>query len=374
MIAGDPWQGGAAWAILQYVLGFSDLGFEVVLIEPLQAKSLRPAGASLEQSENAAYFRAVTEAFGLGRCSSLVLDGARESIGLPYDELHRISGRAVAVINVSGMLQYEDLISRIPCRVYLDLDPAFNQLWHETQGIDMRFQAHNCFVTVGNAVGRAGCTVPTCGLEWMHTLQPVLLRHWPAATEIVYNGLTTVANWRGYGSIHCGDVQYGQKAHSLREFIDLPTRTPEQFLLALNIHPGEENDLRVLAGNGWRLLDPLQVAGTPGRYGQFIRGSKAEFGIAKSGYVASQCGWFSDRSACYLASGRPVIAQDTGFSRFLPCGEGLLRFSTRDEALAAVEDVSSNYARHARAAREIAEEYFDSFKVLSRLAAAIEIN
>jgi hypothetical protein len=153
--------------------------------------------------------------------------------------------------------------------------------------------------------------------------------------------------------------------------MSLPRRTQEQLMLALSIHPAEVNDLAALADNGWRLVNPADVTAMPADYQRFIQGSKAEFGIAKSGYVASRCGWFSDRSICYLASGRPVVAQDTGFAGILPSGEGLMMFSTPDQAVAGIDVVSSNYGRHARAARELAEEYFDSSRVLSRLLDAV---
>jgi hypothetical protein len=231
----------------------------------------------------------------------------------------------------------------------------------------MRFGGHTHFVTVGLAVGQPGCSVPTCGRDWITTLQPIVLSCWPVAQRIAHDALTTVANWRGYGSIEHRGVSYGQKAHSLRRLVDLPTRTDERFVLALAIHPDETADLDGLARNGWRLVDPRRVAGTPSSYRRFIRGSKAELGVAKSGYVAASCAWFSDRSACYLASGRPVVAQDTGFSRFLPTGAGLFAFETADGVLAAVAELRRDYARHARAARAIAEEHFDSDKVLSRL-------
>src|SRR5262249_4441597 len=133
------------------------------------------------------------------------------------------------------------------------------------------------------------------------------------------------------------------------------------------IHHAELKDLNALVDNGWILLDPGDVANTPEQYRQFIQGSKAEFGIAKSGYVVSRCGWVSDRSIRYLASGRPVIAQETGFSRFLPSGEGLFSFTTCDEVLSAIEVINSDYRRQSRAARDIAQEYFDSDKVLTRL-------
>jgi hypothetical protein len=147
----------------------------------------------------------------------------------------------------------------------------------------------------------------------------------------------------------------------------LPAATSEKFMLALSIHPNERKDLAQLEANGWHLLDPVRVAATPALYREFVQGSKAEFGISKSGYVASNCGWFSDRSTCYLASGRPVIAQETGFSRFLPTGEGLFSFHTEDDVLAASEALRSDYKRQAQAARDIAVEYFDSSKVLNQL-------
>jgi hypothetical protein len=366
MIAGDPHQGGATWAVLQYLLGFKRLGHEVYFLEPIARKDVRPAGAPLTASTNAAYFRQVTEEFGLARTSALLLSGTQETVGLPYALLREAARRTDLLVNVSGMLTDEELTGRIPVRVYLDLDPAFNQLWHAAQGIDMRFAGHNRFVTVGQAIGRPDCPVPTCGLSWAPTLQPVVLEHWPVAEGLTHDALTTVGNWRGYGSIEYGGVFYGQKAHSLRPLLSLPTRTDEKFLLALAIHPDEKKDLAALAGNGWHLLDPSEVAGTPASYRRFIQGSKAEFGVAKSGYVASRCGWFSDRSACYLASGRPVLAQETGFSRSLPTGEGLFAFATCDDVLAGVEALRENYARHARAARALAEEHFDSDKVLTR--------
>jgi hypothetical protein len=188
-----------------------------------------------------------------------------------------------------------------------------------------------------------------------------------------WDAFTTVANWRGYGSIEHDGVRYGQKAHSLRRLIDLPRLTRERFTLALSIHPQEVKDIEALTSHGWQRVDPAEVAGTPDRYQQFVQGSRGEFGLAKSGYVASRCGWFSDRSACYLASGRPVVAQDTGFSRHLPTGKGLLAFENAQQAAAAVEAVGRDYGRHCLAARALAEEYFDSDKVLGRLLRRIGV-
>src|SRR5215472_15764939 len=167
MIAGDPGQGGATLAVLQYVLGLKQLGYDVCLIEPIVPGSIRPAGTPLHCSENAEYFQQVARDFDLAGECSLVLDGTKETVGLSYTELYRICSSADVLLNISGMLRHEELIARIPARVYLD--PAFNQLWHATQGIDMRFSAHNLFVTVGKAIGQRNCSIPTCGVPWIGT-------------------------------------------------------------------------------------------------------------------------------------------------------------------------------------------------------------
>ncbi len=378
MIAAEPGQGGATWAVLQYVLGLRRLGHEVFFVEPVQAPALRPAGIALAGSDNVRYFQSVCVAYDLCDSSALLLAGTRETFGLSYEQLQRVAARADLLINISGMLADENLIGKIRVRAYLDLDPAFNQLWHAVSKIDMRFAAHTHHVTIGQNIGsekseignrksEIACRVPTCGLNWLKTWQPVVLEHWPVAHEIKHAALTTIANWRGYGSIDFNGVNYGQKVHSLRQFVSLPTLTDEKFSLALAIHPDEKNDLAALNENRWQRLDPARVANTPQAYAEFVRGSKAEFGLAKSGYVNARCGWFSDRSVCYLASGRPVIAQDCGFAKLLPCGEGLFAFRTIDDVLRAVDAMNADYARHAKRAREIAVEFFDSDKVLKKL-------
>ncbi len=270
-------------------------------------------------------------------------------------------------MNESGVITSEEILRAVPVRAYLDVDPGFTQLWQEVQGIDMRLGAHNRFATVGGRIGQPSCDVPTCGVEWIPTVPPVVLSEWPSAGPIERHALTTVGNWRGYGSVELDGVVYGGKVYSMRSFMTLPTLTRDAFVAAFAIHPDERADLVALRENGWCLIDPAAVAGKPGEYRRFVQGSKAEFGVAKSGYVHSHCGWFSDRGACYLASGRPVIAQDTGFGEFLPVGRGLFSFSTIDDVLSAVDALNEDYACHAAAAREIAEEHFDSGRVLGTL-------
>jgi hypothetical protein len=371
MVASVPGRGGATWAVLQYVLGLKQLGRDVHLVEEIAPAALTPAGASFERSENARYFGEVARAFGLEQHATLLLSGTHETIGVPYRELRQLCDRAGVLVNLSGALTDPELMHRTPVRLYVDLDPAFTQLW-ASEGVEMRFAGHTHFATVGLELGTSRCSVPTCGVNWLRTLPPVVLSEWRPVTDAPRRDWTTVAHWRGYGSIERGGISYGQKAHSFRPLFSLPPRTGDHFEVALDIHPAEQADLVALRANGWQLIDPVDVAGDPARYRQFVQESAAEVGIAKSGYVVSRSGWFSDRSACYLAAGRPVLAQDTGFSLHLPTGTGLLAFRDLDEATDAVAAVRADYAAHAGAARRIAEEYLDSDRVLPKLLREVE--
>jgi hypothetical protein len=363
MVAGDPWQGGAIWAVLQYYLGLQRLGHDVLLVEPVESDSGRLEASALSNSESAACFRSLSLPDDR---AALLLAGTEQTLGAPYDGLVEFAREADLLLNISGMLADQRLLEPIPVRAFVDLDPGFNQVWHAT-GEHVALAGHNRFVTVGQAIGTATCPVPTCGVSWIPTLPPVVVERWPDAGAPRHDAFTTVGHWRSYGPVeHCG-IRYGQRVHSMRELISLPGRTGTRFELALGIHPDETDDLRALAAESWTLLDPVEVAGTPGRYRNFIASSEAELGVAKSGYVASRCGWFSDRSACYLASGRPVVAQETGFSDYLPVGEGLLAFSTVEAAAAAIDEVERDWERHSRAARALAAEHLDSDRVLARL-------
>jgi hypothetical protein len=360
MVAGEPNQGGAAWSVLQYVLGLRRLGHEVVLVEPVAAGP----GVALADSASARYLASVAAELGIGQATLVSADGS-ETAGIESARLRALFGETDLLLNVSGMLAVPDLLERVPVRAYLDLDPFFNQQWH-LQGADMRFAAHTHFVTVATALGEPGCEVPALGFDWIKTLPPVVLEQWPLAEQAPTLPITSVGHWRSYGPIEHEGRRYGMRAHSLRSLIALPERSRARFALALGIHPSEKADLEALAAHGWDLLDPQTVAPTPARYRRFVRASTAEIGIAKEGYVRSRSGWFSDRSACYLACGRPVLAQDTGFAG-LPRGDGLVPFTTVEEAVAAADDVIARPAAHARAAREIAVEVLDSDRVLGSL-------
>lgn len=367
MVAGDPYQGGATWAVLQYVLGLRALGHDVLLVEPIERKTYVRHARTLAESRNAEYFAMVVRRFALEQRATLLCEATQETVGLDYASLVRRVFGADVLINISGMLTDVRLLETIGRRVYLDLDPVFVQLWDAAEGVDMRFGAHTHFVTVGLGIGTPACPIPTCGRDWIKTLQPLALEYWPVHACPAGAAWTTVANWRGYGSVQHDGVTYGQKVHSFRRLFELPSKTRAKLRPALAIHPNEASDLAALASHGWTFVTPTSVASTPDEYQTFIRSSRGELGVAKSGYVDSRSGWFSDRSVCYLATGRPVVAHNTGFGSAIPTGEGLIAFSTAEEAASGIDAVEADYMFHSRRAREIACDSFRADLVLPRL-------
>jgi len=363
-LVGAPRQGGATWAVLQYVLGLRQLGHEVLVVEQLAFD-----GDGFDVAARA--FAEIVRRFGLEHDAALLDPATQATVGLSRAAIERRADAADVLLNISGTLTDECLLGRVACRVYVDLDPGFTQLWHAVDGVDMGLDRHDRFVTIGLRIGDDGCDVPTCDRAWITTPQPIVLEHWPFAAGSPPEVMTSVGNWRSYGSVEHGGVFYGQRAHSLRRLLDLAARAPVGVALALGIDDGESDDIASLRRYGWTLTDPDRAAGTPSRYENFVGRSWAELGVAKSGYVASACGWFSDRSACYLASGRPVVAQDTGFPGLLPSGEGLHAFVTVEQAVTAIEEVRSDYQRQRLAARAIAEEHLASDRVLTRLLEAL---
>jgi hypothetical protein len=371
-LAQRPGVGGHAWVFLQYLLGFRRLGWDVLFLDALRpGMCVDEAGraSSFGDSWNLRYFLDVMRQFGLEGAFSLDFGRREQVVGQSRAEVLERVRRSACLINVMGYCDDAEILAAAPRRVFLDIDPGFVQMWRELGLADL-FAGHDAFATIGQNVGRPGCDVPTCGLDWVTTPQPVVLEQWPAAPveRGVGGAFTSVVSWRGpFGPIEYRGRTYGLRVHEFRKFVELPRRTGRRFELAVDIDPAETRDLALLDRNGWARVDPREVAGTPEAYRRHITGSKAELMVAKNLYVDTKGGWFSDRSICYLASGRPVLAQDTGLKELYPTGEGLLTFQTLDEASAGVEEIDRDYARHAKAARAIAEEYFDSDKVLIKL-------
>jgi hypothetical protein len=371
-LAQKPGRGGHTWVFLQYLLGFKRLGWDVLFVDSLEPEMcVDEAGARAPVADawNVRYLNDVMRRFGLGDSFALLVDGGSRTIGMSRSALLERVRSSSAVINVMGYLRDEEILAAAARRVFLDVDPGFGQMW-QTLGLHDAFHGHDAFVTIGERIGQSSCAVPTCGLDWITTRQPVVLDQWPAVfADPGARPVTSVVSWRGaYGPVTYQGKEYGLRPREFRKFVGLPKRAGGCFELALDIHPDDERDIDLLRTNGWRLVPAQKATGDPWQYRQYIRNSAAEVMIAKNMYVDTGSGWVSDRSICYLATGRPVLAQDTGLAGLLPTGEGLLTFTTLDEATDAVRAVRREPARHQRAARRLAEEYFDSSTVLRALA------
>jgi hypothetical protein len=358
-LAQKPGYAGHSWVYLHWLLGFRRLGFDVLFLDWLTPEmSVDDPGPQ--------YLARVMEQFGLAGDYCMFGPRGETIAGTPRSEALERTRDSLLLINVNGFLNDEELLAGAPLRVYLDIDPGFGQMWREL-GLHDAFAGHDAFVTIGENIGRPDCRIPTCGLEWIITRPPVVLDLWSAQND-GGRTFTSIGAWRGpFAPVEYHGRTYGLRVHEFRKFAELPRMTGEEFELAYDIDEAETSDLELLHRTGWRLVPPQSVAGDPFAYREYLGRSRAEFMVAKGMYVETRGGWFSDRSACYLASGKPVLAQDTGIASFYPTGDGLLTFSTLDEAASGVEAISSDYLRHARAAREIAEEFFDSDKVLTAL-------
>ena len=367
-IAQKPSQAGHAWVFLQYLLGFRRLGFDVLFLDRLEPDMCTDIAGRRCEVEASVQYRYLADLMGGFGLDFAVLYGRGERMlnRSRAEVLDRVAG-ATMLLNVMGYLDDEAILSAACKRVFLDIDPGFGQMWQEL-GLHQTFKGHDRYVTVGENVGRPGCPIPTCGIDWVTTRQPIVFEHWPAEPAGEGGCFSSIGAWRGpYGPVEFRGQTYGLRCHEFRKFLQLPSMTGQRFELAMDIDPAETNDLNLLHAGGWRLINPQEVAATPADYRAYIRRSRGEFLVAKNMYVRSRSGWFSDRSICYLASGRPVVAQDTGLRDLYPSGEGLLLFSTPEEAAAAVNAVNADHARHCMAARRLAEAYFDSDIVLSAL-------
>jgi hypothetical protein len=375
-IAQKPGRGGHAWVFLQYILGLARLGFNIVFLDRLDPRAFLDDGGRdcpPERSVGVAWLARIMREFGLDEAWAVLGPGGRPIAGLGRDEVVKGLDRSSVLLNINGFLTEPELLERASRRIFLDIDPGFPQMWRELDLHDA-FAGHDDFVTVGENIGGPGCEVPTCDIRWIPTRPPVVLEHWTPEPSPPGGSFTSVGTWRGaYGPVEYRGRTYGPRAHEFRKFANVPRRSGGRFQVALDIHPDDSRDIELLEAGGWSLIDPRVVAGDPRAYRDFVRDSAAEFMVAKGMYVQTRGGWFSDRSACYLASGRPVLAQDTGLASQYPTGKGLILFETPEEAIRGVEEIRSDYEGHARAARQLAEEFFDSDIVLSELLSSLGI-
>jgi hypothetical protein len=361
-LANKAWNGGNAWARLSWTQGLQRLGVDTFFVEQLQPEA--PPGA-------VAYFDRVMGQFGLADKSALLDAGGAPLYGLARTELERVACSAELLVNMGGHLSDDGLKRVVGRRLYLDDDPGYTQFWHAAGDASARLDDHDFYFTFGARIGSSSCPIPSCGIDWTGIAPPVVLAEWPL-TPGRSDRFTTVGTWRGpYGPIEYDGKRFGQKVHEFRKVADLPRRIEAVFEVALAIDPIETRSLDLLERSGWHLVDPRTVAHDPNAFRRYVQQSGAEFSVAQGIYVETQSGWFSDRTTRYLATGKPVVVQDTGFTNRITVGEGLLTFSTLDEAVASVEKVLSDYDLHAQAARALAERYFDSDIVLGRMLTEI---
>ena len=362
--------GGMSWHHLNYVAGFAAMGHDVAFIEigDDYASCYDPSRNCLDTdpSFGLAYADSAFARLGLSERWAYYDTIANEWRGPMAGSAARFCASADLVVNVSGVNPLDPWFGATSSRVLIDTDPAFTQIRHLT---DRTARAaalvHTAFFSFGENIPAGTANVPDDGVPWQATRQPIALQHWPATPAPADGKFTTVMQWESYPPREHAGRFYGMKSQSFAEFAELPRATGSVFNIALG---GKNLPHAMLEAKGWQFCVPHEVARDPSAYQEFIRGSKAEFGLAKHGYVTSRCGWFSERSACYLATGRPVIAHDTGFGDWLRgVGRGVLPFSTVDQAKAAIEAVNRDYAAQCRAAREIAETYFAAEHVLGEL-------
>jgi glycosyltransferase involved in cell wall biosynthesis len=376
--------GGVFWDYLQYVLGFHQLGHDVLYIEDTGRWCYSPRYQTFieDGSDNASRFakhlHQLTDALDN---RWFYRDGAGHEYGLSWQQVVAFCRTADLFLHISAACRMREEYWAAKCVAFIDSDPMYTQasvpayldgsLDEEShQRIEALRRHDRCF-TFGENIGRSDCRIPTGLFDWRPTRQPILFDHFQAA-RVPFNDrrrvLTTVASWEPAESGPTIDgVAYTGKSTEFRRMIDLPKRVSIPLELAISgDYPAEQ-----LNTHGWQLIDAYSVSYDPWVYRDYLARSLGEWSVAKNAYVASNSGWFSCRSACYLALGVPVIVQNTGFDRSLPTGEGLLTFDTVDEAAAAVETLLSRPNRHAAAAVDLAAEYFDSNDVLERLLSEV---
>ena len=370
--------GGATWDYLQYVLGFKRLGHRVYYLEDTGRWTWDVARNTFSDDPraNVDYLATCLAALDPDLADHWVFcDVHGRYHGMSRSQVAQLCREADVFLNYSGSCMLREEYMACGARVYLDTDPLYNQAGvvdyvrgtadAKTRWTIDYMRQHDKYLSFGENIGKPHCTVPTDLFSWQPTRQPVVLDCWERSHAIVRDVYTTVMSWQpDGGSITVDGVVYGGKHAEFGKFSQLPRRTSQVLELAIG---GGDPPEALLRQEGWRVIDGYSVSSDPWKYRDYVWSSKAEFSLAKHAYVATHSGWFSCRSACYLAAGKPVVVQDTGFSECLPTGAGILAFTTEDEAIEAIECVNRDYRHHAQAARGIAEAYFDSDKVLTRL-------
>jgi len=368
-VANYPQGGGHFWVYLQYVLGLRLLGHDVYWLEAFRSK-----GREELEAAALATFQARMEQYGLrGKCVLYRTQSKEPSPEPPEEYLNMTRGEAEAIFERADLLlnfHYAISPALLPYfqrTALVDIDPGLLQFWM-TRG-QLRVPDHNFYFTIGEGVGRSGEKIATGGPRWIHIWPAVCLERWPYTFDPCCEAFTTVSTWDSSDWVVDRDKSYeNTKRVAFLPFADLPgfTRQPLELALVLRTERDME-ERKKLENCGWRIRHACEVASTPEMYQAYIQRSRGEFSCAKPSYIKLQTSWISDRTLCYLASGKPAVVQNTGASSFLPNGEGMFRFSSLQEAADALEAVNTDYRRHSEAARQIAETYFDSKHVVREI-------
>ena len=374
-LASDPYA-GMAWMHMQIAVGLRRLGHDVYYFETTSSWPYDPIRRTrVDDSDYALpYLKRVCEEFGMAeRWAYRRSYSDKQWFGVERSVAEELLANADAVINVSGATRLAEEGLKVGRLVYLGTDPVMHEIRLSQGDLDIQsiIDEHTDVITYGENIGNDACPIPPLPRLRGKTRQPILLDLWNDGSP-TSDAFTTVGNWKQNGRDieFRGETYYWSKHHEFLKFLDLPKRVSEPIELAM----GPDEDVKqMLQGHGWRVANAHEFSTDPWKYRDYVRASRGEFTVAKDQNVRLRSGWFSERSACYLAAGRPVITQDTGFGNILPTGEGLFAFNTMEQALAAFETIRSDYARHSRAARAIAQEYFRAETVMKKVLTDLEL-
>ncbi len=363
---------GVTYQFLHYLIGLRRLGYDVYYIEDSGRWVYDPVSNEMspDAARNIQLVAPIFERYGFaGRWAFRGNYPDGECYGMSEAEILRLYREADAFLNVTGAQEIRDEHLACPRRIYVESDPFPCQVGVAlgNEKTIATLAAHDTHFTFGENLHAADCAVPVERFHWQPTRQPVVMDLWDPGSESSSNpAYTTITTWHNKGKDidYQGQTYYWTKDREFMKVIDLPLRSPAPLELALGVN---EEVSRMLSEHGWRQVNSVDISRDFDRYRKYIQGSRGEFTVARDQYVRPNTGWFSDRSACYLAAGRPVITQETGFSKYLPTGNGLFGFNTMEDILAAIEAIETDHAAHCRAAREVAAEYFAAEKVIGSL-------
>jgi hypothetical protein len=358
-----PNGGGHMWVYLNWALGFCSIGCKVIWLEGALVNSKREEfhkNIFLLKSKLASFDATIEVALW---CLDADQNQLKDLNGcLSLDEA---ADRSDLIINQYYQMP-EQVVKRFRKSVLLDIDPGLTQLWHSRNHLEV--SPHDVYFTIGETVGQPNSKIPKYDVPWLYTPPCVSLEHWPQIGLTPGSVYSTVSHWSmDLWEDDNGELYANDKRTGFLPYLDLPKHTSATLLLALFLGPGEEEEKAQLEARGWRIENSQEVAATPSKYQKFIQMSRGEFSCVKPSCIRLENAWISDRTICYLASGKPAIVQYTGASRFLPDRDGLLRFKSFSEAVKCLEESEQNYEKHCRSARALAEEYFDAKKVTAGL-------